>query len=251
MNKLEFWNERASLGFKAGTNDEIMKYMEMNAISSYISDGMKVLDFGCGNGITMNYLAKKYDISIVGIDFSPNMISEAKKLSQQEGTGSNLRYIVGNEETLQSMNEKFDIIYSERALINLDSWEKQKQTILHLCSLLKTEGKYVMCESSFDGLQQINELRKIFNLEQITPPWHNRYFREEEVEDLSKSEKINLVEINHFSSTYYFLSRVINAALASQNNKAPSYDSPLNKLALSLPPIGEMGQGKIWVWEQN
>lgn len=251
MNKLEFWNERANLGFKAGTNDEIMKSMEMNAISSYISDGMKVLDFGCGNGITMNFLAKKYDISIVGIDFSPNMILEAKKISQQEGTESNLQFLVGNEETLQNFDKKFDLIYSERALINLDSWEKQKNTIINLCNLLENKGKYIMCESSFDGLQLINELRKNFNLEPISPPWHNRYFREEEIDNLSKSEKISLIETNHFSSTYYFLSRVINAALAAQNNQAPSYDSPLNKLALSLPPIGEMGQGKIWVWEKK
>ena len=75
MDKLKFWNDRAQLGFKAGTNDEIMKKMEMKAISSYIKDDIMVLDFGCGNGITMVFLVKMFNIKITGIDFSSYMIA--------------------------------------------------------------------------------------------------------------------------------------------------------------------------------
>lgn len=108
-----------------------------------------------------------------------------------------------------------------------------------------------MCESSLDGLQKINFLREKLNLEPITPPWHNRYFPDENIAELQNFAPIQLVEVNNFSSTYYFLSRVLNAALAAQANQMPSYDSPLNKLALSLPSIGDMGQGKIWVWKKK
>lgn len=250
MDKLTFWNDRANLGFQAGTNDKILKQMEMDAISAYISDGISILDFGCGNGITMNFLSKKYDVKITGIDFSCNMIAEAKKLAIQEKTIDKLTFFVGDETIFEKIDIKFDIIYSERSIINLDSWKKQKDTIIGLCNLLKKNGKYIMCESSLNGLQEINTLRKSLNLEVITPPWHNRYIIEEEILELNNSGIIKLVEINDFSSTYYFLSRIVNAALALQSNQPPSYDSPINKLALHLPPIGNMGQGKIWVWEK-
>lgn len=251
MDKLTFWNERANLGFKAGTNDEIMKLMEMQTISTYISDGLSVLDFGCGNGITVNYLLDNFNINIVGIDFSTNMICEAQKYTNELHPESNVPFIVGDETILKKFDKKFDIIYTERTLINLDSWEKQKEVIIDLCNLLTDNGRYIMCESSLDGLQKINFLREKLNLEPITPPWHNRYFLDKNIAELQNFAHIQLVEVNNFSSTYYFLSRVLNAALAAQANQMPSYDSPLNKLALSLPSIGDMGQGKIWVWKKK
>jgi hypothetical protein len=36
-----------------------------------------------------------------------------------------------------------------------------------------------------------------------------------------------------------------------QNGKEPEYDSPINQLALKLPPFGDIGQTKIWVWRKR
>jgi hypothetical protein len=106
-----------------------------------------------------------------------------------------------------------------------------------------------MCENSADGLECINKLRSDAGLENITAPWHNRYMHDSEIESLS-IPGVALENINYFSSTYYFLSRVVNAWLAAREGVSPSYDAPVNKLALSLPPIGKMGQGRIWVWRK-
>ena len=54
----------------------------------------------------------------------------------------------------------------------------------------------------------------------------------------------------YHSSTYYFLSRVVNAWLAAKEGKEPDYNSPVNELALHLPAIGDMGQGRTWVWKR-
>ena len=56
---------------------------------------------------------------------------------------------------------------------------------------------------------------------------------------------------NDYSSTYYFLSRVVNAAVAAEAGEDPDYDSFINRLALKLPPMGDMGQGKIWLWRRK
>ena len=62
---------------------------------------------------------------------------------------------------------------------------------------------------------------------------------------------IQLEEVKYYSSTYYFLSRIVNAALAAQEGKQPDYESPVNLLALNLPPIGDLGQGRLWLWRRE
>ena len=106
-----------------------------------------------------------------------------------------------------------------------------------------------MCENSQDGLEKINELRARVGLYEIKPPWHNRYFRESEIIQETLPGLI-LERLEDYSSTYYFLSRVVNAWLAAQEDKEPSYDALVNQLALNLPPIGDVGQGKIWLWRK-
>jgi len=161
----------------------------------------------------------------------------------------NVKFQVGDVASLTTLNQKFDLIYTERMLINLPDWPAQKGAIIGLTKLLKPNGKYVMCENSQDGLDAINDMRVKAGLEKVIPPWHNRYIKDTEVNTLN-IPGIKLEEIHHYSSTYYFLSRVVNAWLARQEGKEPSYEASVNQLALLLPPFGEIGQGRIWIWQK-
>jgi ubiquinone/menaquinone biosynthesis C-methylase UbiE len=244
-----FWNSRAALGVNAGSNDVTAKQIEIEAIASYAKDGMRILDFGCGSGVTALELACRYDIDLLGIDYAEEMVNTAQELASGLQTKGRSHFQVGDVSSLHTLTERFDMVYSERALINLKNWEEQRDAIAALTDLLVPGGAYVMCENSVEGLEAINELRRNAGLDVINPPWHNRYMRDAEIEALSLPG-VTLEEINYFSSTYYFLSRVVNAWLASGEGIPPSYDAPVNKLALSLPPIGKIGQGRIWVWRK-
>lgn len=246
---LSFWNDRSALGAAAGTNDLLAKQLEIEAIASYVRSGMHILDFGCGNGITALELARRFSVDLIGIDYAEGMINAAIQLTDKMELKGKVQFCVSDHTSLHDMQEKFDLVYSERALINLKNWDLQRQTIEDITTLLKPGGVYVMCENSMDGLDRINELRENLGLSSISPPWHNRYFREKEVESLLIPD-VELDHINHFSSTYYLLSRVLNAALSAKEGKDPSYDAPINQLALSLPSLGNWGQGKIWVWRK-
>lgn len=247
----DFWNERAVLGAAAGSNDVIAKQIEIEALSRYAKDGSKVLDFGCGNGITALELAKRYRIEIRGIDYAKEMIDSANELARQSSLLGAASFSVGDVETLRSISERFDLVYTERVLINLRDWEEQREAIEILVGLLRPGGLYAMCENSEDGLQMINALRANVGLPPISAPWHNRYLRDSEVETLS-IPGVRLEDVNCYSSTYYFLSRVINASLAAKSGEPPAYDAPVNQLALALPPLGgRLGQGRIWVWRKS
>jgi ubiquinone/menaquinone biosynthesis C-methylase UbiE len=244
-----FWNNRAGLGQWAGSRDVIAKQLEINAISQHVKDGMRVLEVGCGNGITAIELARLYDIELVGIDYAEEMVSSARTMLSNQPIKGSVSFEVGDVQSLSGFSRKFDLIYTERVLINLPDWSSQKQAIMTIADLLSDGGSYVMCENSQDGLDKINELRERVNLSSITPPWHNRYFRDTELKE-TIFPGIKLEGVIFYSSTYYFLSRVINAWLAAQEGSEPDYDSPINQLALQLPPVGELGQGRIWLWRK-
>jgi len=86
----------------------------------------------------------------------------------------------------------------------------------------------------------------------IAPPTHNRYLREDEVAAL-RLPGLSLTDVRYFTSTYHFLSRVVNAALAAERGEEPTYDSPINRLALRLPGdlVPNLGQGVAWVWKRQ
>lgn len=249
MSVRDFWNRQAGLGKWAGSRDLIAKQIEIEAISAYVRDGMNILDFGCGNGITAFELARRYSIHLIGMDYADEMVQAAKSLGQGLSLKGSVEFCAGDVSSLSKISKQFDMVYSERTLINLPDWGSQKDAIIRLTSLLKKGGYYIMCENSQDGLDKINMFRRSIGLQDIIPPWHNKYFRDSDIENLI-IPGVTLEKIDYYSSTYYFLSRVINAWFANQEGKEPEYDAPVNSLALKLPSYGDMGQGRIWVWRK-
>ncbi len=246
---LEHWNQRANLEQRAGSDDLVAKELERKSIFRHIRDGMVVAEFGCGNGTTAIELLRQRDIELYCFDFSPAMIESAKNLAKEAGLENRIHFQVGDVRDESKQNKKFDVIYSERMIINLPDWGSQAKAIRYLTSNLNVGGYYLMCENSQQGLDHLNKLRMSAGLENISPPWHNVYLNDDLVASLDIPE-VKLVEVEAFSATYYFLSRVVNAWLANKEGKQPSYDAPVNQLALELPSYGDCSQGKLWVFEK-
>lgn len=245
-----FWNSRATLAEAAGSNDLIAKQLEMAAIAGHVRDGMRVLDAGCGNGVTAIDLAERYDISVVGFDYAEAMIAAARHRLAAAALRGRVEFLVADTRAASLDLGTFDVVYTERVIINLPDWPAQEAAIRRLTGLLRPGGAYAMCENSQDGLDRINGLRSACGLTLITPPWHNRYLRDAEIAQC-RTDGVRLEAVEHFTSTYAFLSRVVNAWLAKQEGREPAYDAPVNRLALDLPPFGEVGQTRLWIWRRE
>ncbi len=254
---LEFWNSRAGLGESAGTNDLLLKQIEMSALAQLVPDGSRVLDIGCGNGITAFLLAERKSVTVVGIDYAAEMIENAKREAQHRAVESRAQFLIGDIRKLGQIeeiaNRIFDVVITERVLINLASWAEQRAAIQDIVGRLAPGGRYLMCESVEDGLVNINRARACIDLPPIEKPWHNRYLREAEIADVDFA---TLRQRLDFSATYYFLSRVVNAWVAKNENAEPRYDSVINQLAPRLAGIGNFestgfGQTRLWVWERK
>lgn len=194
----------------------------------------KILDIGCGNGYTDICIAKMIKAEILGIDFSKEMISSAKNLRERfkDELISAPIFKIGDVRKLNWNDDYFDVVISERCLLNLPNRNIQYNVINEVHRVLKKGGIYIMVEGTRDGLRQLNELRLKLGLDAIPDIGKkdnvsSLKFEEEELEEtLSKYFKI--VKKQHFGM-YYFISRVVHPLLVYPDQ--PKFDAKINKVA--------------------
>ncbi len=268
MNKQDFkkikehWNEEAKKGIEAfdkifplgyaGTYpDYNMQHLEMNAILKYLNEGDKILDIGCGKGYGALYMVWKKKINLLGLDYAEEMISESnrnlRELEKQlKGTAS---FVVGDilkPETLP--RGVFDVVYTERCLINITNWEEQKKAIKNISDLVKDGGLFIMQEGSKTSLDKLNQVRMKFGLKPIEVVWHNLFFEDERLINYSK-DFFEFIGTDDFSSMFTLVSRALHPALIAPEE--PSYKTEINKLALELPNLGDYGYQKIYIFRKK
>ena len=240
---LNFWESMADthgMSYSATIPDKYLKDIELQSIKNYLHDGMRVLDVGCGNGYSCFVLKKHFDIEIKGIDYSEKMITLAKSAQKEQ---SGLFFSVDNVVNLSEESHYYDAVISERCIINLPKWEKQKQAIKELWRVLKPDGLLILSEAFVEPLERLNKLRNSIGLESIKQKWHNRYMLESEL--FSCIDKLFSTEsIQNYASTYYFLTRLVSPKMGEIEHRETSYFDPINEIASSLPPIGDYGPQK-------
>ncbi|MBA4319340.1 MAG: hypothetical protein C0412_13140 [Flavobacterium sp.] len=246
--KIAFWNQRALLDGKGGTNDFIAQQLEEKALLDNFTKCNTVLDVGCGDGKVLDLIHSKFNCHAVGIDFSENFINYCKsKYSKKK-----IQFYHGDMQEIDKIiTTKFDAIITKRSLINLDTFEAQKAVFQKIINILNPGGKFYMIENIVEGLERLNKLRQLFDLDLIEAPWHNRYLSENEIQILSKHPDIELEESINFGSTYYLLSRIVTAKIARNHNEEPRYDSEINLIAKNLPSFGDIGAPNLFIFKKN
>ncbi|KAL3839016.1 hypothetical protein ACJIZ3_023607 [Penstemon smallii] len=82
-----------------------------------LKPGQKVLDVGCGIGGGDFYMAEKYDVHVVGIDLSINMISFA--LERAIGLKCAVEFEVADCTKKEYPNGSFNVIYSRDTILHI------------------------------------------------------------------------------------------------------------------------------------
>jgi ubiquinone/menaquinone biosynthesis C-methylase UbiE len=95
-------------------------------------EGERVLDLGCGNGRFSQCLEKT---DYTGIDFSEELIKEAKKRFPQK------RFLVANVLKLPFKEKFFDKVYSIAVIHQIPSHEKRIEVLQETKRVLKEGGK--------------------------------------------------------------------------------------------------------------
>jgi ubiquinone/menaquinone biosynthesis C-methylase UbiE len=244
----KFWESQAQkydTAPQASTKDYFMRQLEIRFLENSINQLLKtqrinkIADIGCGNGYSLIALAKHFpDIEFVGCDYSEGMISCANKCLADSSL-SNLDFCVFDI-TKEHLTDNFDLIYTDRCLINLPSWELQKSAIKKICDGLCADGVYIMIENFMDGHNNFNKLRRDFGLDEIKIHEFSLYFDRDMLEDFV-GDFFEILDFSNISSMYYIVSRIIYTKLCTLENKEPDYFDKHHELASLLPFAGNYG----------
>ena len=253
----KFWDEQAAKfesSAKASMPDELLHDLEIEQVIARIQEGSKVLDVGCANGYTTLRLARSKRITIKGVDYSEAMIKMANEELRRWGpeVKKTVSFDVGDVLELQEDEASYDQLVCKRVLINLVAWENQKRALENLHRVLKRGGTLLLSEASKQGWENMNRLRKAFYLEEIPMPWHNLYLDEEQLFAFA-APLFETVEVLNFSSTYYVGSRIMQPLILKMFDpeRQPEYDSEINRFFSLLPPYGDYGTQKLYVFAKK
>ena len=192
----------------------------LETLSTINRKDIKILEIGCGNGTLLNELNKKNFKSVIGIDF----LEEFVELSKSR----NLPYKIeaGDVRELHFEDSYFDVIISERVIINLLNLDHQNKAFSEVRRVLKKHGYFIMFEALEDAWINSNEARQEFGLTKIPMASQNRWFKSGELENFIDKRFEIINEINgkklqpkNILSSHYFMTRVIHAAITSSSSE--------------------------------
>jgi ubiquinone/menaquinone biosynthesis C-methylase UbiE len=245
-----YWEERAKSdpSAQSTTLDYYMRGIEFKCISEIISarKPSRVFDVGCGDAHTTIRLAQMFPaIAFTAGDYAHAMLANARNNIRNQGA-KNIEIVDYDITTPASDLHSFNLVYTTRCLINLSDWESQRSSLTNIAGLLSAGGTYVMIENFVDGHQEMNKVRRDFDLPEIKIRDHNCFFEESALIPVLQRE-FDLEEIRNISSTYYLITRVIYSKICEQNGVAPDYFDDHHRLAAQLPLCGNWGPVKMLV----
>jgi SAM-dependent methyltransferase len=259
MDKIKsYWNERAvdAKGSPtATTNDVFLRQLEGVTLVSRLRDHRlrklsTILDVGCGDGRTTLELARHFpDAHFLGIDFSPSMIEVARaNLTDQSDLGVRVAFLNGDARDLKGAvgNQKYDAIITNRCLINIPEQEGQFLALKEIADHLSDAGLFLGSENFIGGQFQLNRLRGLMDLPEIPVRWHNFYLDEDVFLNECKKHFSSAI-LENFTSSYYYATRVIYSALCKIENSPVDYEHPIHRVAMQLPPLGDLSPIKLIV----
>jgi ubiquinone/menaquinone biosynthesis C-methylase UbiE len=83
----------------------------------------KVLDIACGKGTTSILIAKRFGCKVVGIDISPTLIEEAKRLAKRTKVDNLIDFLVADATQLPFNDNEFDVSIAQAMLVLIDDKE--------------------------------------------------------------------------------------------------------------------------------
>jgi SAM-dependent methyltransferase len=229
--------------------DKNLLKAEIELIIELIPHNSKILDAGCGEGEGTLVYSSISGVVVHAVDFSETRLKKAtERLAGQQNVIFRKVDFLGD----YILDTDYDVIVSQRFLINLLEWEMQKRVIMALMSKLKTGGRLVMLEGSKQGTEALNEFRSLWGLDTIPVKWHNLFFDDDILTNFMETSNFKLIKHDGLG-TYFLLTRGIRPIF----DKDLNWDCKFNRLAADkkVKDILKMDNTrfsrlKLWVFEK-
>ena len=234
--------------------DETTREFELRSILDclgYIAERRpidRLLEIGCGNGHLLSLIRDRHpDSKLVGMDFSPEMVELART---RDLSGCDIDE--GDVRRLTYDDEAFDVVVSERCLINVLDADAQATALGEIARVVRPGGHVVLIEAFTDGLHNLNRARAELGFPSIPMTHHNLWFDKAWfLERIGPAFDVVMAENGdgplpptNFLSTHFFMSRVLYPAV-TQTELA--YNTEFVKFFRFLPPHGDFAPIQLFV----
>lgn len=267
----EHWDHLAqkyALDLKSTTKTPTIKQLEIHALAralrAYFPDGIvkrTVLEVGCGNGHNLFGLWKQFpSYQFTGLDYSPQMIESAHNI-RKDYPEANMYFDVADVLTLQQKmlrQADYDVVFTDRCIINLNTWEGQMTGIRNCADRVKSGGILMILENFGGSYSNQNLLRESAGLIARRPDPYNRFINEAEFESFMTDELGLFHEVtDDFGSLHDILLYVL---IPAMNQGKVDYSHPIMEavttLLTKMPEdfhnrFGPFGQNRLYVFRKS
>ncbi|HXC41639.1 MAG TPA: class I SAM-dependent methyltransferase [Burkholderiales bacterium] len=255
------WARQYGTSLRATTKTSSAKAMELDALSRALAAiektsgaGLNILEAGCGNGQNcLNLLEAHPGASFTGIDFIEEMVEAANALKAERSlSDERIKFQVGNVMALSLPRASFDVVFTDRCLINLNTDALQQQAIASLAGLLKPGGHLLMIENSQQTYDAQNRAREGVGLPPRTPAEFNHFFDEATLLPFLPTVGLEVLDIEDFISLHdlvlYVLVPMVNGGKVEYEHPMVEAATQLNIALSSLQPgsAGAFGQNRLY-----
>lgn len=260
------WAQTYGKDIRATDKSKTKKFLEINALAKAIRknnlstvSGFKILEAGCGNGYNCLALAREFKTAqVLGFDYIPEMITNAKAL-KEESMVENVNYIIGDALKLDEVftsSEVFDFIFTNRFVINLNTYELQTKIVTELARKVKVGGYLILSENPQKKFLIQNKLRNELGLESRECPSFNLFIDEDSIINTITNQGFKHLYSDDFSALHDLFLYVL---LPKLNNGEIDYDNPMLEIINNLTvagyeicdnPFGHFGQNRLYVFEK-
>ena len=197
----EYWEKPDTVSLM----DKNLRQLETGFIMSNLSSDDELADFGCGDGESTVHYASKVK-SCLALEHSSRLREKAAERFREAGL-TNITLVSGNVLDLSAYEAQFNIVVTQRVVINFMTWDEQKVVLDNIRKTLRPGGRYLMIENTFEGFEALNSVRRAVGLPNIPlHDWHNYFLHIDKFMDYIEDKFV--IEQTRTFNLYYLLTRV-------------------------------------------
>ncbi|KAK3705670.1 hypothetical protein QZH41_009511 [Actinostola sp. cb2023] len=124
----------------------------------HLKPGQKVLDVGCGIGGSAFYMYKNFDVEVLAVDLSTNMIRIGQKRAEEEHCTDKVKFGIVDITTAEYEPSSFDVIYSRDTILHI---EDKATLFANFLKWLKPGGQLLISDYAH-GEQEASDRYKAY-----------------------------------------------------------------------------------------
>lgn len=214
-----------------------------------------ILEVGCGNGHNCFFVAEQFPgLPVTGVDYIPKMVESARQIKKEKGLpDERVQFLEGDILNLQLPNKQYDIIFTNRCIINLNTDELQARAVANLSKYLPKGGYLIMIENSQLTHGKQNHARTLLDLPARPVAEFNHFINEDSFRKAIHDSHLELVKTEDFLGLHDLVLYVLVPAI---NGGEIDYGHPLVEAATRLninmaaeypSSFGDYGQSRVYL----